>query len=66
MMYRAKCTYCITLLKNCNKYKDCYYCHDKYDSYIEVNNPEEANLIEQLNGHQEGTFKVYKELLKEE
>lgn len=41
-----------------------YYCADATDLYIEVNTPEEANLIEQLNGYQEGSFRVYNELVK--
>lgn len=64
MKYRAKCTWCAPLLYNCDKYVNAYYPRDKYDTYIEVNTEEEANLIEQLNGHQEATFKIYNELLK--
>lgn len=43
---------------------DYYYCAIGTDLYIEVNTPEEANLIEQLNGYQEGSFRVYNELVK--
>lgn len=31
---------------------------------IYVDTREEANLIEQMEGHQEATFKIYNELLK--
>ena len=41
-----------------------YYCADAYDLYVEVDTEEEANLIEQLNGYQEGSFRVYNELVK--
>jgi hypothetical protein len=51
---------------NCKKYAKAYYPHDNRDTYIEVDTAEEANLIETLNGYQEGTFKTYKEILKDE
>ena len=51
---------------NCKKYAKSYYSHDHYDTYIEVDTKEEANLIERLNGYQEGTLKTYKEILKDE
>ena len=66
MKYRAKCTWCAPLLMNCKKYAKAYYPHDNRDTYIEVDTTEEANLIETLNGYQEGTFKTYKEILKDE
>lgn len=64
MKYRAKCTWCTPLLFNCEKYVNSNYPRDKYETYIEVDTIEEVNLIEQLNGHQEATFKIYNELLK--
>lgn len=44
--------------------KENYYFYDATDLYIEVKTPEEANLIEQLNGYQRGSFRVYNELVK--
>lgn len=63
MMYRAKCTHCAPLLMNTDKFKDAPFCHDKYDTYIEVHSEELATMIEHLNGYQEGTYKTYKQIL---
>jgi hypothetical protein len=41
-----------------------YYFADARDLYIEVDTEEEVNLIEQLNGYQEGSFRIYNELVK--
>lgn len=62
-MYRAKCTWCISLLKNMNELKNSYFCKDKEDIYIEVNDEEVAELIEQMNKSQQETFRLHNELL---
>ena len=64
MKYRAKITSCASPIMNIYSKYDYYYCAIGTDLYIEVNTPEEANLIEQLNGYQEGSFRVYNELVK--
>lgn len=64
MKYRAICTHCASPIMNLYPKRENYYCYDATDLYIEVNTPEEANLIEQLNGYQEGSFRVYNELVK--
>lgn len=64
MSYRAKCTHCACLLKNISKYTNKHFYNQDEDIVIYVDTREEANLIEQMDGHQEGTFKIYNELLK--
>lgn len=64
MKHLARCTYCVSLLKNTKKYKDRQYGYINETMLIDVDTEEEKNLIEQLNGHQEATFKIYNELLK--
>ena len=49
---------------NSKKYKDHKMCYTNGAMWIDVDTTEEVNLIEQLNGHQEATFKIYNELLK--
>lgn len=64
MKYRAICTHCVSPIMNLYPRSESHYYYDATDLYIEVNTPEEANLIEQLNRYQEGSFRVYKELVK--
>lgn len=64
MKHLARCTYCVSLLKNSKKYKNRQYGYINETMLIDVDTEEEKNLIEQLNGHQEATFKIYNELLK--
>lgn len=64
MKHIARCTYCVSLLKNSTKYKNREYGYTNDTMWIDVDTEEEKNLIEQLNGHQEATFKIYYELLK--
>lgn len=64
MKYRANCTYCVSLIMNLYPMRKNRYYHNETDLFIEVNKLEEANLIEQLNHYQEGSFRVYNELVK--
>lgn len=64
MKYRAICTHCVSLIMNIYPESEIYYYAVRKRLYVEVNTPEEANLIEQLNGYQEGSFRVYNELVK--
>lgn len=64
MKYVAKCTHCASLLKNISKYQNKYIYNQDENMIIYVDTREEANLIEQIEGHQEATFKIYNELLK--
>lgn len=64
MKYRAICTHCISPIMNIYPSRENNYYYDATDLYIEVKTPEEANLIEQLNRYQEGSFRVYNELVK--
>lgn len=64
MKYRAICTHCVSPILNLYPASENFYIYDALELYIEVNTPEEANLIEQLNGYQEGSFRVYNELVK--
>lgn len=64
MKHLAECTWCISLLKNSEKYKNHQFGYIMEAMWIEVDTIEERNLIEQLNGHQEATFKIYNEILK--
>lgn len=64
MKYRAKCTHCASPIMNIYPRRNNYYVTDANDLYIEVSTEEEANLIEQLNGHQESSFRIYNELVK--
>lgn len=64
MKYRAICTHCVSPIMNIYPKSKNYYCADAHDLYLEVDTEEEANLIEQLNGYQEGSFRVYNELVK--
>ena len=53
MKYRAKCTKIISFVDshyNMNAYQKV---RDAKDTYIEVDTPEEAELIEEINRHQE-------------
>ena len=64
MVYKVKCTHCSPLLMNTKILKDGYFSHDAHDTYIHVTDKELANMIEQLNGYQEGTFKTYQQILE--
>lgn len=64
MKHLAKCTHCASLLKNISKYRNKHFYIQDEDMIIYVDTREEANLIEQMEGHQEATFKIYNELLK--
>lgn len=64
MKYRVNCTHCVSLIMNLYPLRENIYLHDSSNLYIDVYTPEEANLIEQLNGYQEGSFRVYNELVK--
>lgn len=64
MKNRAICTHCVSPIMNIYPKSNYYYSADARDLYIEVDTEEEANLIEQLNGYQEGSFRVYNELIK--
>lgn len=64
MSYLAKCTHCASLLKNISKYTNKHFYNQDENILIYVDTREEANLIEQMDGHQEATFKIYNELLK--
>lgn len=64
MKYKAICTHCVSPIMNLYPKRKNYYCEDLTDLYVYVNTPEEANLIEQLNGYQESSFRVYNELVK--
>lgn len=64
MKYRANCTYCVSPIMNLYPMSKNHYYYSETDLYIEVNKLEEANLIEQLNHYQEGSFRVYNELSK--
>lgn len=62
MKYRAKCTWCLTLLLNMKAFQKATIVHDKKEAFIEVNSEEMAEHIERLNAAQEVTFKRYNEL----
>lgn len=64
MKHLAECTWCVSLLKNIKKYKNHKFGYTNGAMWIDVETTEEVNLIEQLNGHQEATYKIYNELLK--
>lgn len=64
MNYPTRCTWCASLLKNIGKYKNNHIYNIEKEIFIDVETREESNLITQMNGHQEATFKIYNELLK--
>lgn len=63
MMYRAKCTNCLSQLKNLKAYEKAYICADSNDIYIEVDTEEEAEKIEQLNKAMNKSLYIYNELI---
>lgn len=63
MSYPVRCTMCISLLKNSKHYKNAHYYMNAGEMYIDVQTRIEANVIELLNGYQEGAFKTYRDLL---
>lgn len=64
MKHLAECTWCVILLKNTKKYENREYEYLNDTLYIDVDTEEEVKLIEQINRHQEATYKIYNELLK--
>lgn len=62
MKYRAKCTWCLSQIANLYNKKTAYLCHDKTDTWIEVNTEEEAELIEELNKQLRKTTETYTRL----
>lgn len=64
MLYRVKITSCAHLFDNIYGTEYAYICKDEKEIYAEVRTEEEANLIEQLNTHQEESLRIYEELQK--
>ena len=64
MKYRAKITNCIQLIECCYNFKKHYVCHDKHDSYIEVDTEAEAEIIEKLNDLQGQCRELYSQLIE--
>lgn len=64
MKYRAKITSCAHLIDNLYDFENAYICKDERDTYVDVKTEEEADLIEQLNRHQEESQRIYRELQK--
>lgn len=63
MKYRAKCTYCITQMRNI--YPDNRknpMPKDVKDTYIEVDTETEFDCIEAINSHMQQAHRFYKEL----
>lgn len=63
MKYRAKITNIIPQIKNVKKYENRYISHGAFDTYIEVDTEEEAELIEEMNYTYGKAFLIYKELI---
>ena len=49
MKYRAKCTWIRDLVTKMYKLNHCHIVRDKFDSYIEVDTPEQAECVERMN-----------------
>ena len=64
MKYRAKITNCIQLIECRYNFKKNYVCHDKYDTYIEVDTEAEAEIIEELNRVQGKSIELYSQLVE--
>lgn len=62
MKYRAKITNCIQLIECHYNFEKNHVCHDKYDTYIEVDTEEEAEIIEELNKTTSRTTELYTKL----
>lgn len=63
MKYRAKITNIIPQIMNVKKYENQHTLHDAYDTYIDVDTEEEAELIEEMNYTYRKAYLIYKELI---
>ena len=59
MKYKARCTHCISLLKNLKKYADAELLFNGNECYIEVEKRAGAIHIEKIEKYQARTFQYY-------
>ena len=64
MIYRVKCTHCISLLMNLKYFEETPFRHDDYESYVEVEEESLANYIRVLEMAQHETFNTYQMIIK--
>lgn len=64
MNYPVKCTHCMSLLLNLKKYRFANYYKNCGQWYIDVQDETELTYISQLEWYQEGSFRMYNELVK--
>lgn len=63
MKYRAKITRIFSQIESCYNLREYNVVRDTRDSYIEVDNPDEADVIDHLNRLREEYDKLYIQLL---
>lgn len=59
MNYSKVCNHCISLLQNCKTTKKCDYYMLSGHMYIVTKDSRIANIVEQLENHQQATFDLY-------
>ena len=64
MKYRAKCTNCVSHIKNITKYADADIHSDKNELWIEVDSAEEAVAIDMTDYHFGMALLRYKQLIE--
>lgn len=63
MKYRAKITRIFSQIESCYNLREYNVVRETRDSYIEVDNPDEADVIDHLNRLREEYDKLYIQLL---
>lgn len=64
MKYRAKCTHCVSQIKNISKYADAYFPYDRENIWIEVDSEVEAAKIEMVDHYFGMALLRYKQLIE--
>lgn len=62
MNYTVRCTHCLMLLKNLKKYAKAHFENYCEELYIDVEDEEEADIINSMEMHISITLKRYREL----
>lgn len=62
MIYKVKCTHCMSLLLNLKKYRFAHFYTHNEQWYLEVQDEKERDVIASLEWYQEGTFDEYRYL----
>lgn len=63
MKYRAKCTHCVSHIKNITKYANADILSDKKGLWIEVDSEAEAAMVEMIDYHFNKAIQRYKQLI---